>query len=79
MTLEVMSKNGGDSFISFRLMLVQKQTVPHMKAPILIFLVLDGQGHVHNYYEDKMPTSCKRFYEHEKIKVSLSMPNRVKV
>ena len=42
MNLEVTLKHGGDTFISFKIMkepmLVQKQTVPHMKAPILSFL-----------------------------------------
>ena len=35
MTLEVMSKNEGDTFISFKILVVQKQTVPPMDMKLL--------------------------------------------
>ena len=46
MTLEVMIKYGGDTFISFKILkeqiIAKKQTVPHRKALILSFLELEG-------------------------------------
>ena len=46
MTLEVMIKYGGDTFISFKILkeqiLAKKQTVPHRKTLILNFLELEG-------------------------------------
>ena len=71
MTLEVMLKHRGDTFISFKILKepipVQKQTVTHLKAPLLGFFETER-------------ISQKKFFKHEGDKDSPPppVPNRVK-
>ena len=74
-------KAWGDTFMSFKilkkLMLVQKLTVPHVKVPIFNFLELEGQGKWH-YHRGPCPLPVKRPINMKEIKVSSTVPNRVK-
>ena len=56
-------------------MLVKKQTVPHVKVPIFNFLELEGQGH---YHRGPRSLPVKRPIHMKEIKVSSTVPNRVK-
>jgi hypothetical protein len=72
MVLEVTLKyGGGDNFISYKILKkplqVQKQTVPFMKAQILIFLKLEERG-CGIIMGAPRPLSVKRFIKVKEIK-----------
>ena len=72
---------GGDIFISIKIlkepMLVQKQIVPYIKAPILSFCDYEpGQGRGITMGVPR-PFPVKRSINMMEIKVSPPMPNRV--